>query len=223
MNSLNRQQQAQQSLDYFFEGLVRESSINPIVGSIGCGKTALLFRLAERLHEADSRRPIVVFKGTKRVRECLPKWFCYVDSFEEIDAGSHILIDESTQHLNARNSKDQANIEFSKSLAIIRHNDCSAYITTQLLSLLDLNALRLGILNFWMKRISSFSLSFERVELQSKLSACVSMLARVSEMNHIGQKQIGCVFNDDYLSFFQSGLPSFWSDQVSKSWGAVCP
>lgn len=222
MNSMSKQQQGQQKFDEFLDSLSQTSTINPIVGGIGMGKTALLFYLAEKLHKKDPSRPVVVLGGSKRILNFLPKWFGRIENLKEVTPGMHILVDESTQHLNARNSKDTENIEFSKNLAIIRHNDCSAYISTQLLSLLDINALRLGALNFWVKKVSSFSLSFERPELAGKLTACSTMLSRVAMLKHIEPKQIGCVFNDDYLSFFQNKLPSFWSSQLSKSWGIAC-
>lgn len=218
--SRQQQEQVQMDLNSFKFDLIRKSSINVIVGSINSGKTALLFRLAEFLH-FNSERPVVVFGGSSRIGSLLPVWISQVSDIKKIPAGAHILVDESTQQFFSRQSFSKENVELSKFLAVVRHHDCSMYITTQLLSLLDLSSFRFGALNFWVKRISSFSLRFERPEVASNLKAVVSMLNQVSVVHNMLIQRVACVFNDDFLSLFEHDLPDFWSDRLSKSWGSI--
>lgn len=182
-----------------------KSKIGVIVGGRGSGKTALAFWLAEKLQK--ERAVWVVGSDNPNI----PKEFFVAQRVEDTPRGSLVIVDESGIQFSAREYQHKGHVNLTKMLTVLRHDNKSILFITQHTALSDVNLIRLSDCIFYKKQ-SSFQAVTER-----KLSSNRNMAQLLISLMPKKINETLFVMGSRPMKF-KCGLPSFWSDKVSKSW-----
>lgn len=192
-----------------FEKMLREnkSTIGIILGARGKGKTALGMRLLENIYAKTKRQCVAI--GFKE--ESLPTWITPVIEIDDIPNGAFVLIDEGGIVFSSRKSMTDANNFLSSLLLIARHKDLSIMFISQNSANIDVNAIRQADY-LLLKPSSLLQKDFERKKIQE-------IYAQQAEgFNQYGDsKGLTYIYSDAFSGFVTNELPSFWSDNISKS------
>ncbi len=186
----------------------RKSLIGLILGARGTGKSAAGMRLLENFHAKTKR--MVYCMGFDR--KDLPKWITPVESLDQIKNNAFILVDEGGIEFSSRSSMSSANKLLSDLLLISRHKDLSVLFISQNSSNIEVNTLRQSDY-LLLKPPSLLQLDFERKKIK-KIYEDVKENFR----KHRKDRGLTYVYSDQYVGFVSNGLPSFWSENVSKSY-----
>jgi len=134
--------------------------------------------------------------------------------------GYFVVIDEGAISLNARESMSLRNRILGKLFAITRHKDLSILFITQVSALIDVNILRYADVLF-VKRPSRFQAEFERQQLRDYLSVIRQTIDMYARELGVDYRSLAWLDSDWYEGIIQTGLPSFWSEGVSKAFGGI--
>jgi len=181
------------------------STIGIILGARGTGKSAIGLKLFENLRA--STRKNMYAMGFRD----LPDWIKVVDSLEDIENDSYVLIDEGGILFSARKSFSDANKLLSELLLIARHKDLSVIFISQNSSNLEINAIRQTDYLI-MKPSSLLQMDFERKKIKE-----VYQEADDSFKKHKKVKGLTYIYSDQFKGFVANPLPTFWTSKISKS------
>jgi hypothetical protein len=197
------------SYEQFKNSFLGKSEIFLIFGKRGSGKSALGFRLLENIHAQTKRKSFVL--GV--TQSLLPKWVTQIEDFEKVTDGGVALVDEGAVSFSSRESMKSSHIELGKMLAIARHKDISVIFITQNTGMIDRNVLSLtdAIL---VKESSLLQKQMERPVVKN-LIAKVDLA--IKQMPAEDRVRYTYVFSDDFEGLCEVSLPTFWSQNLSKS------
>ncbi len=206
---LSNVQSLQGVLSAFESGLYqRKSAIGLILGARGTGKSALGMRILENVAAKTGRS--VYAMGFDRLT--LPKWMTSAESLESVKNGAFLLVDEGGITFSSRSSMSTANKLLSELLLISRHKDISVLFISQNSSNLEVNAIRQADY-LLLKPPSLLQLGFERKAIRDIYMEAKEDFAALTK-SHRG---LFYVYADSYRGYAENGLPSFWSERVSKA------
>jgi len=193
------------NLEEFQNYLNKYGKIGIILGARGSGKSALGIRILENLNASEKK---VYAMGFRKDR--LPKWISPVESVQEISNNSFLLADESGIKFSSRSSMSSTNKLLSELLFISRHKNISIIFIAQNSSNIEINTLRQADY-LLLKPSSLLQLDFERKKIKE-------IYKEVSEQfkKHNG-KGTTYIYSDIYRGFVENFLPSFWTEDLSKS------
>lgn len=202
------------SLKALRDAIINDSLMIVVLGARGSGKTATSLWLAEEVYKQG--RNVCVYRPPVK----LP--FETVRKLKDLEkyVGYFAVIDEGALSLNARESMKFRNRAMGKLFAITRHKDLSAIFITQVSALIDINVLRYADIIIT-KRPSRFQSKFERPQLRSYLEAIRQEINEYSLKYGIDYRALAYVDSDYYEGIVQVGLPSFWSEEVSKAFSNI--
>jgi len=197
------------SVEEFESKLLRsKSSVGLIIGARGSGKSALGLRILENVYAKTKRR--VCAMGFKE--GSLPRWMKVVKNIDEIKDGSFVLVDEGGVVFSSRDSMSGANKLLSRLLLIARHKDLSILFISQNSANLEVNAIRQA--DYLLLRKSSLlQKDFER----KKIREIYEEAERYFREAGVDAGKATYVYSDEFRGIVENGLPSFWSEEVSKS------
>ncbi len=141
----------------------------------------------------------------------LPIWIQPITTTDEITNNSIIIIDESGISFSSRSSMSSSSKLLSALLLIARHKDVSVIFITQNSANLEINAIRQADY-LLLKPSSLLQKDFERKKIQDIYLQAQSNFDQFK--SHIG---LTYIYADSYRGFVTNTLPSFWSENVSKS------
>lgn len=191
--------------DDFHNKLLNYSLIMLINGKRGSGKTALGMKFLELYNKKTKRKCYILgYENTK-----LPRWMKKVDDIEKIPNNAAALIDEGAVTFFSRDSMKKSHKELSKLMAIARHKNLVMMLITQSSAMIDLNVLRLAD-TILLKEPSLLQSKFERKAIKEIYEKA---------MPHFKEekKERFYVLDDEFEGLLKHGLPSFWNENVSKS------
>ena len=185
-----------------------KSLIGLILGSRGSGKSVLGMRMLENVVAKTGMKSYCM--GFDRRR--LPKWIEPVDSLDEVQNNSFLLVDEGGVEFSSRNSMSNANKLLSTLLFISRHKDINVLFISQNSANIEVNAIRQSDY-LLLKQPSLLQLDFERKAIRD-------IYGRVKDKfkKHSGEKGLVYVYSDQFRGFAANSLPSFWSENLGKSY-----
>jgi len=184
-----------------------ESTIGIILGARGTGKSAIGLKLLENIHAKTSRPVYAIGFHAKDI----PSWINVVETPEEVENDSVVLIDESGITFSSRKSMSNANQLLSSLLLIARHKNISVMFITQNSSNLEVNVLRQADY-LVLKPSSLMQKDFERKKIKEVYEALETEFEQLKET-----KGLTYIHSDKYQGFITNELPSFWSTKVSKA------
>jgi len=148
--------------------------------------------------------------GYERVR--LPLWIKKVNSVEEARMNSVVLIDEGALAFSAREAMRDVNKTIGKIMAIARHKGLTLIFISQSSAMIDVNVLRLVDV-LLLKEPSLLQAKFERKALREIYDDVRDSFKELEK-----PEQHVFVYDDDFQGLVRYGLPSFWKDEVSRSY-----
>lgn len=184
-----------------------DSEIGIILGSRGSGKTAFGVKVLENMYVKHKRKCFAL--GFKE--ENFPSWIRIVDDISELENDSFVLIDEGGILFNSRSSMSNANKLLTKLMLIARHKNLTILFISQNSSNLEVNILRQADFLI-LKRSSLLQKEFERKIIQKLYTDVEAKFKRYSK-----DKGITYIYSSRFRGFVSNALPSFWGEQVSKS------
>ena len=196
-------------LDDFYKFLNKPGKIGIILGARGSGKSALGMRILENLRFFEKKVYALGFNQKK-----LPKWIISVEDIKKVPNNSFLLVDESGIGFSSRNSMSLINKFLTELLLISRHKDISIIFITQNSSNIEINTLRQADY-LLLKPSSLLQLDFERKKIKD---IYLEVKDKFKEYNEEG---VTYIYSDVYRGFVKNKLPSFWSEELSKSFSGL--
>lgn len=197
------------SLEGFEEKLLNsKSTVGLIIGARGSGKSALGLRILENVHAKTNRKVCAMGFG----EGSLPRWVKVIGNAEDIENGSFVLVDEGGIIFSSRDSMSDANKLLSNLLLIARHKDLSVLFISQNSANLEVNAIRQADY-LLLRKPSLLQKDFER----KKIREVYEQAERNFRESGVDVAKATFVYSDEFRGIVENALPSFWSEEVSKS------
>ena len=189
-----------------------------VFGHRGEGKSALAWWLADEAHKQG--RQVAAFALSDQAKTALPKWVRHVETHQEVAKLKPCLVvaDEAAFKVHARRAQSEANVEWTRLVAISRHKGHLLLFVGQHARQLDVGLVADADLVV-MKRPSLLHLRFARPELRPELEMAYERFAKAR-----GDKRAWSFVVDYHtgrVGFLRNGLPRFWSDKLSKAFAVV--
>lgn len=184
-----------------------QGKIGIILGGRGGGKTAFGVKFLENVYSKTKKKCFAIGLDKKS----LPSWINSIESPEEIENNSFVLIDEGGVLFNSRKSMSSANKLLSNLILISRHKGINILFISQNSSNLEVNILRQA--DFLVLKPSSLlQKNFERKIVQKIYKD------KEGEFNKLRKrKDTSYIYSDEFRGFISNPLPSFWKENLSKS------
>jgi len=183
--------------------------IGIILGARGSGKSVLGMRILENIKSKRKKVYALGFRADK-----LPEWIKPIENINEMPNNSFLLADESGIGFSSRSSMSSINKLLSDLVLISRHKDISIIFITQNSSNIEINTLRQADY-LLLKPSSLLQLDFERKKIKEIYKEVKEDFNKFKET---GEKGVTYIYSDVYRGFVKNLLPSFWSEDLSKSY-----
>jgi len=196
-----------------FEKILSEGNLTVIAGRRGSGKTGFGFSVLE--YAQKQKRPVYIIGFPDKINELLPDYVNIVDTLSEVPNGSFALLDEAILQYNAR----QWNTNLSDlSLVVVadlaRHKNLSIIFVSVNLAMIDINAVR-TINTLVLKEPSLLQEHTERAFMKKFLKVVAGVFSSIS---HKDRPSHSYVFDDRMEGLVKTELPTFWTEELSRSW-----
>lgn len=194
--------------DFEKKMLQGKSTIGIILGARGTGKSAVGVKILENI-KAKTHKKIYALGFD---RSTMPKWITVVDNIESVANNSVLLADEGGIQFSSRDSMSDVNKFLSQLLFVARHKDMSILFISQNSSNIEINTLRQADYLI-LKRSSLLQGDFERKKIKEIYEG-----VKGSFKKYKSDKGITYIYSDNYRGFVSTPLPSFWNQDISKSY-----
>src|SRR3989344_601873 len=205
-SSFNEIKKLEGELSYFENKLNDYGKIGIILGARGSGKSALGMKILENIASKNKK---VFAMGFRKDR--LPIWITPIEETSQITNNSFLLADEAGIKFSSRSAMSSANKLLSELLLISRHKNISIIFITQNSSNIEVNTLRQADY-LLLKPSSLLQLDFERKKIKDIYKEVIEIFKKHPE------KDTTYVYSDFYRGFVKVPLPSFWTEDLSKSY-----
>ncbi len=184
-----------------------DSQIGIILGARGSGKTSFGMKFLENFHSKHKKKCFAIGFNEDE----LPSWIKGVTDISELENDSFVLIDEGGVLFNSRSSMSSANKMLSQLIMIARHKNISILFISQNSSNLEVNILRQA--DFLILKPSSLlQKEFERKIIQKIYSEAGESFKEFEE-----DEGVSHIYSGSFRGFVSNPLPSFWRENLSKS------
>jgi len=183
------------------------STIGIIIGARGTGKSAIGLKILENMKSLSKKK----FYAMGFSQDDIPDWIKSVNTLDELKNNSFVLIDEGGILFSARQSFSDANKLLSELLLIARHKDLSVIFISQNSANLEINAIRQTDYLI-LKPSSLLQMDFERKKIKE-----IYEEVQESFNKHKRIKGLTYIYCEEFQGFVSNPLPSFWSNNISKS------
>lgn len=195
-----------------------ETGVVLIVGTGRTGKTVTLWNLLERELKDRSKAFMRYPPGLLADREDCRS----VESISEVRPGDVYVCDDAALTLLSRGFDRESAKAFARWLTVVSHKDIVAIFTIQAVRLLDVVVLEPQSILVLQKWIDWEVLRMERPEFASSFVLGNAMLgARYEQAGLEGPARKALAWCGRYGEFYESSLPSWWSDRYSKPYRDV--
>jgi len=193
----------------FLDLILKHSVIMLITGKRGSGKTALGMKLLELFNKKTRKKCYAI--GFEKVK--LPRWIKKETDIERTPNNSVVLVDEGAVTFSARDAMKASNKWLGKIMATARHKNLSLVLISQNSAMIDLNVLRLADVVL-LKEPSLLQAKFERKAIREMYEQVKPKFTALEK-----RRRYFYVWSDEFQGLLESGLPQFWSERISKSFG----
>ncbi len=197
------------SFESFESSILNDSLIVAVAGKRGSGKSSLGFALMENIN-AKTKRPCFVL-GVSDTH--LPSYISSVQDIEEVQNDGVVLVDEGAISFSSRSSMSKKNKDLGELLAIARHKNMTLILVTQNTGMLDKNVLNLCD-TILLKQGSLLQSEMERPVIKKLYEKATPAL---DALPHDKKKGGVYVVDGNFEGVIVVGLPSFWSQNLSKN------
>ncbi len=195
----------------FLRSLFRNSLIILITGKRGSGKSALGMALLENINRHTRKRCYALgYDGAK-----LPRWIRKAQKLEDVADNSIALVDEGAIAFFSREAMKEPNKVLSKIMALARHKNLSLILIAQSSAMIDLNVIRLADV-IMLKEPSLLQAKFERRAIREMYEKVEPIFKQTTE-----REKYFYVWSDEFEGLVSFGLPTFWSEGISKAFKRI--
>lgn len=192
--------------------MVKEAKLITILGKRRVGKTALCMNQSENL--AVKKKTTIQTVGMSDVE--LPPFISDIEGIEGVDNDSILAVGEGAIEANSRRSMSKGSINLGRLLPIISHKNVWILWCSQSGQKTDKNTIFEADTIMLMKP-SLMQVNGERKVLKDlyiKYEPYIDKWAK-----KIGSyKGVCVVYSDAFIGVIRGKLPSFWSNEISKSY-----
>ncbi len=178
------------------------------------GKTAGSFNIAENL--AKKKKMHIQTIGMDDAE--LPNFVENIDSIEDVENDSILVLGEGGVEANSRNSMSRTNKNLAKLLPIISHKEVYAFFCSQMGSITDKNLIYCADTIILLKN------SLMQLEKGGERPVVINLYKEYLPLinKHIkkvgSEKGIAAIHSEVFKGIIRFQLPSFWNEQMSKSY-----
>lgn len=192
--------------------------INCFFGNIRGGKTALMFRIVELVHELNPDLPVFLYGFPFSAKKYLPSWFHYLPSLGDLPCDCILIRDDTSlsDDTHAKRSTSKEAVEFSRFLALAGQKRVRLFVTIQNTAIINKDIFRFGRTNLFFKYYDVTSRVFERDEFTHLVIPIMELFDKLISEGYDDLK-LCYVMSSVYEGFFQNSLPSFWSQDLSEA------
>lgn len=187
-----------------------DSRIGIVVGTRGSGKSAIALTFLENLRSKGRKFFALGFPSKE-----LPNWIKVVETIEELENDSYVVVDEGGILFSSRNAMSASNKMLSELLFIARHKNLTIIFISQNSSNLEINTLRQADF-IVLKKSSLLQKNFER-----KIVSDIYEEYQQKFVDYSNIRGIALIYSSSFVGFIDNDLPSFWSTKISKSYSEV--
>jgi len=183
------------------------SFVCPVVGRKGGGKTATVLWFFEILHKLKPKLKLYWMD----INPNLPKYIKIVSDWDEVEDNSVVCAEEAAVKYFSRDAMTRESKDLGKMLFISRHRGLRIFFNYQTLTSADVNIHRLS---------DAFLIKpFQMIELAdlTENKRARRFFQYVSMMSPTTPEQTLFTMGDEWIKF-DTPLPSFWSEDISKSY-----
>lgn len=185
------------------------------------GKTGTVYFEVEALHEKDPTRTFAAFGFPKarRARKLLPKWMKFVDTLKQLaklPPRTVVVADELALQAHARDHQQQGNKDWAKLIAVCGQCHHLLFLICQHTRQPDVS-LAMDPDIIIMKMPSHLHIRFARPELRQEVQEAWDAF-QVCRGDHRSWNFI-VDYHNLRKGWLKSGLPSFWSEELSEAYG----
>jgi len=215
----------------FILSKLRDPTIFAIRGTGRSGKRALGYYLLEKAHEQD-QTPFIIGGNSSEI----PDWITFipgkdVKQIDERYSGKRIVLvdDIGAMGLTARRSSKTESKELQEFSTVISHKNITMIVSIQNLRMLDVKGLLVAQSSQLIHKFSDmFSMKWERENIKEELQHSQKFLEwilkeyhELPQFNDSEHQAKGLAYHINTGKPFYNPLPSFYSDDISKSFNEV--
>lgn len=189
-----------------------------ILGKRGGGKSALAYRLAERLR---SRAAVFAVGVPRPARRYLPSWIGTPETLWEVPGGAVVILDESYLVYHARAAMRRESREAGQLEGLVRHKGWLLILISHQARRLDKDLVSGVDLLLW-KEPERLQGDFERPELREGARRAARAFGKFA----VGERpQYTYVVEPgrDFEGMIVTALPTFWSEEFSRAFADWTP
>jgi len=190
-----------------------EGRIILIDGSMGGGKTGFACWGVEEYHKLKPYLKYFFITKSTHPPE-LPSWIRIINSIEEIENDSIVIIDEGAIQLGSRSSFSRENLQASELLVQLRQRGITMFVIVQNILMVDINVRRLATI-----RILKYGVQFgvdKRREHQRENKNLELIRNRLKPKNK-GEAYMEITSEQVYLKFLHP-LPEWWNKETTSKY-----
>ena len=189
---------------------MRGGDVVVITGARGSGKTALMIKILEDYHNKTGKVCYVI--GIPRVKQkLLPDWIRIIDDLEQLPDGSMLGVDEAGIMYTASSKKDTL-LNFLAELA--RHKNIILIFANVNTTNIDIDIIR-NIDIMIVREPSLLQVETERPAIRKLVAPAVQEFYKLTKSERI---KYAYLIKKDCKGMIKTELPTFWSDELSKTW-----
>lgn len=209
-------------MDVLMKALAFDAHNLFVNGSVGSGKTAFTFKVAEKIHILNPERPIYIHNYPEEALELLPGYFRIAKNMAEIPYGALVLKDDTSldDRTHSKGSKGDQK-EFAQEMALCRQKKHTLIFNVQNTYWLSLDLGRAGNNHFVWKWYDNASLQHEREEVKGIVYAVKEVMKQMIKEGY--KREALAYISSEYYhqGFILSSLPSFWTQDLSEILGRI--
>lgn len=198
------------------KNIIQHPSIILIIGRRRYGKSVLGYHIIEKFHN-ERDLPTYVVSLPKEKHSLLPDWITPVDTVEGLPDNCVALIDEGALKYHAYMWGAKETVVMDRMISISGQKGQTFIFITHTMRKFAVTLL-LDIDILLCKKPSLLHSKLERSEVR-KLVEEVSR--EFDKLPRDEVKKNTYVISDDFKGFIRNGLPSFWSEDLSKSYAGI--
>lgn len=198
------------------KNIIQHPSIILIIGRRRYGKSALGFNILENFHN-ERKLPTYVVSLPKEKHHLLPDWITPVETVEKLPDNCVALIDEGALKYHAYMWGAKETVVMDRVISVSGQKDQTFIFITHTMRKFAITLL-LDVDILLCKNPSLLHSKLERSEVRK----LVDKVAK--EFNKLPRDEVKkstYVISDDFEGFIRNKLPSFWSEDLSKSYAGI--
>ena len=193
--------------------VIPDTGVVLIMGSRGSGKSGLAHEIMSQVHTRHKLGGALLLPYMRK-RPRVPGWIKVVSSISQLPKKSVAVIDEAAQVAHARRSQSAQAIAIDNLISISRQRQQLIILVSHHSRKLDLNLIHDSDVILWKQPTEAHAL-FERDELQLFTRKALEFFGNIKGAKARLRATYAMDLHRLKFSWFNNGLPEWWSETIS--------